>query len=181
VAQPQSGIDPTWRETLQLVTTATFESRFDHLYALAYRVAYRIIGSREEANDVAQESLARASARWPSVADHAEAWVATVAGRLAIDYWRARRRREAATLVAERRSDDQHLGERLDLVRGLRGLPRRQRQIVVLRYLADRSEADVAALLGCSVGTVKAHASRGLAALRTALEPARSDQGGGGQ
>ena len=48
----------------------------------------------------------------------------------------------------------------------LRKLPRRQREVVVLRYLADFSEADVAVALGCSVGTVKSQASRGLSALR---------------
>jgi DNA-directed RNA polymerase specialized sigma24 family protein len=56
----------------------------------------------------------------------------------------------------------------------LRGLSRRQREVVALRYLADLPETDVARALGCSVGTVKQHASRGLAALRAALGP-RSD------
>ena len=53
----------------------------------------------------------------------------------------------------------------------LRSLSRRQREVVALRYLADLPEADVARALGCSVGTVKQHASRGLAALRVALGP----------
>ena len=51
----------------------------------------------------------------------------------------------------------------------LRRLSRRQREVVAMRYLADLPEAEVAAALGCSVGTVKQHASRGLAALRAAL------------
>lgn len=59
---------------------------------------------------------------------------------------------------------------RLDLVEGLRRLPRRQREVVALRYLADVSEAETARLLGCSTGTVKTHAHRGLAALRLGLE-----------
>lgn len=58
---------------------------------------------------------------------------------------------------------------RVDLYRALVGLPRRQREVVVLRHLADFSEADVAAALGCSVDSVKTHASRGLAALRAVL------------
>ena len=48
-------------------------------------------------------------------------------------------------------------------------LPRRQREVVVLRHVADMSEADVAAALGCSIGSVKTHASRGLASLRAML------------
>ena len=61
---------------------------------------------------------------------------------------------------------------RLELARLLDGLPRRQREVLVLRYLADRSEADTARALGTSVGTVKRHAHRGLASLRTSLEAA---------
>jgi RNA polymerase sigma factor (sigma-70 family) len=59
----------------------------------------------------------------------------------------------------------------VDLVRALRALPRRQREVVALRYLADRPEAEVADLLGCSAGAVKQHAHRGLAALRARLAP----------
>jgi DNA-directed RNA polymerase specialized sigma24 family protein len=47
------------------------------------------------------------------------------------------------------------------------------RTVLVLRYWEDLSEADTAALLGCSVGSVKSQASRGLARLREALEPSR--------
>ena len=61
--------------------------------------------------------------------------------------------------------------QRAELVEVLRSLSRRQREVVALRYLADLPEADVARALGCSIGTVKQHASRGLAALRVALGP----------
>ncbi len=60
-------------------------------------------------------------------------------------------------------------GERVDLHRALAALPRRQRQVVLLRYVADLPEAAVATALRCSVGTVKSQASRGLAALRKTL------------
>ena len=55
-----------------------------------------------------------------------------------------------------------------DLHHALGRLSRRQREVLVLRFLADLPEADVAQALGCSVGSVKQHAARGLAALRTA-------------
>ena len=61
--------------------------------------------------------------------------------------------------------------DRMELVAHLARLPRRQREVVVLRYLADLPEATVAAALGCSTGTVKQHASRGLCALRIGLAP----------
>ena len=51
-------------------------------------------------------------------------------------------------------------------------LPTRQRDVLVLRYLADLTEADTAAALGVAIGTVKQHAHRGLAALRASLAPA---------
>ncbi|MBL1068151.1 SigE family RNA polymerase sigma factor [Streptomyces sp. 7-21] len=60
--------------------------------------------------------------------------------------------------------------ERDDLIQAMRGLQRRQREVLVLRYFADMSEAEVARTLGISAGSVKAYASRGIAALRTAME-----------
>jgi RNA polymerase sigma factor (sigma-70 family) len=53
----------------------------------------------------------------------------------------------------------------------LRGLPRRQREVLVLRYYLDLSEAEIADVLGISRGAVKSHASRGAAALRAVLGP----------
>lgn len=63
--------------------------------------------------------------------------------------------------------------ERADLIKAMRGLQRRQREVLVLRYFADMSEAEVASTLGISAGSVKAYGSRGIAALRTAMEAAR--------
>ena len=151
----------------------TFEERFDELYRLAYRVAFRVVGSREEAEDIAQESLVKTCMSWRKVAGYAEAFTAKVAGGRAIDSWRRQRRRpqpESATVSPD--SVDR-IGVRLELREALGQLPRRQREVVVLRYLADLPEADVAAALGCSAGTVKQHASRGLDALRARLGPTR--------
>ena len=148
---------------------ATFAAAFPDLFRLAYRVAYKILGDRGDAEDVAQESLARALVRWRALQNRPYGWVSHVASNLAIDRYR-KRRRGAAT---RDRPDhvDAFSAERSDLVRALQRLPRRQRQVVVLRYLADWSEADTAAQLGISPGSVKSHASRGLAALQAQLEP----------
>jgi RNA polymerase sigma-70 factor (ECF subfamily) len=151
----------------------TFDERFDALSAVAYRVAFRLLGNRGEAEEVAQEALARAYARWRTVAAHDEPWVARVAINLAIS--RTRRRRPTVvfdeTLDAVRRGDDAFAVERLALVAALRDLPARQRQVVALRYLADLPEADVASVLHISRGSVKQHAHRGLGRLREALAP----------
>ena len=151
-----------------------FEEAFPDLYRLAYRVSFRVLGDRGDAEDVAQEALAHAHLRWAHLREKPEGWVVTVATNLSID--RHRRRRRLSSLVNEPLAlVDVHMSERIDLARGLRRLPRRQREVVVLRYLADWSERDVALSLGVSAGAVKSHASRGLAALRQYLEAGRAE------
>ena len=152
-----------------------FDDAYPDLYRSAYRVAFRLLGGREEAADLAQEACARAYSRWNRVGglDSPEAWVARVAGNLAIDAQRRRQtaaRQNATNPAANLVAAVAPVGERVDLHRALLALPRRQRQVVLLRFVADLPEAAVAAALGCSVGTVKAHASRGLATLRSILE-----------
>ncbi|GAA5211862.1 SigE family RNA polymerase sigma factor [Streptomyces thinghirensis] len=60
--------------------------------------------------------------------------------------------------------------ERDSLIKAMKGLQRRQREVLVLRYFADMTEAQVAETLGISLGSVKAYGSRGIAALRVAME-----------
>lgn len=139
------------------------------LAVVAYRVAFRLTGVRADAEDVAQEAVARAVVRWGSVAGYAEAWVARVASNLALGLLRRRARRP---IESPSHAPDPFLDDRLDLASALRRLPRRQREVVVLRYLADLSERQVADRLGCSTGAVKTHASRGLASLRVHLDVA---------
>jgi RNA polymerase sigma-70 factor (sigma-E family) len=144
-----------------------FDDEFRELAALAYRVAYRIIGDRSVAEEIAQEALARAYQRWERISEYRQPWIARVAGNLAID---TLRRRKPAIDAPRQRDAEMMMIERLDLQRALLGLPKRQRDAVVLRYIADLSEADVARLLGCSPGTIKSHLSRGTARLRLALD-----------
>jgi RNA polymerase sigma-70 factor (sigma-E family) len=154
---------------------STFELAFEELYRLAYRVAFRILGDRGDSEDVAQETLARAMIRWEQLQERPEGWITRVAVNLAIDRTR-RRKRHLVSPATPIGIVDPHIGERGDLVSALRRLSRRQREVVVLRYLGDMSEAQVAAELGCSVGAVKSHGSRGLATLRRTLtEPPQGD------
>ena len=71
-----------------------------------------------------------------------------------------------------------HVDTRDQLARGVLQLPPRMRAVIVLRYFEDLSEAEVARILGCSVGSVKSQASRGLARLRTVLTADRAAVGG---
>jgi RNA polymerase sigma-70 factor (sigma-E family) len=145
-----------------------FDTAFPDLYRHAYRVAYRLVGP-QEAKDLAQEALARAYGHWGRVGDldQPAAWVSRVTTNLAFDFWRRRRvRRYSDDATATLPPVD---AERVDLYRALANLPRRQRQVIALRFLADQSEAATATALGCSLGAVKQHAARGLAALRAQL------------
>ena len=144
-----------------------FDAAFVALHRAAYRVAYKLLGDRAEAEDIAQEALARALVRWRKVEPYAVAWVSRVAANLSID--KVRKDRRTTEAGEERGRLDPDAAERMDLVRALRSLPRRQRDVVVLRYLVDQSEEHVAGTLGISAGSVKTHASRGLASLRLAL------------
>ncbi|MFI5053595.1 MAG: SigE family RNA polymerase sigma factor [Acidimicrobiia bacterium] len=147
-----------------------FEEAFEDLYLRAYGVAYQLVGRRSESEDIAQETLARAFVHWRKIRGYAEAWVVRVAGNLAIDSWRRTNRLDVSdtTNRPDPRSPEPS-GQRVDLHRALATLSRRQREVIVLRFLADLPEADVAKALGCSVGSVKQHASRGLATLRTTM------------
>ena len=121
---------------------------------------------------MAQEACARAYSRWSSVHEYAEPWCVRVASNLALDALRARARsaRRQEKLHAVPLHEGPGSDERLDLYAALSALPRRQREAVMLRYLGDQSEQQTAAALGCSVGSVKTHASRGLARLREVMQ-----------
>jgi RNA polymerase sigma factor (sigma-70 family) len=182
----------SWQEVVQVsqdgYASDEYEVAFARLYDRAYGVAYKLLGSRGEAEDIAQEALARAYLSWPKVHPYAEAWTVRVAGNLSIGSWRKSRRLVAmadpalATPVAGERGsghapDDDAVGaaaaaiasDHLELRRALATLSKRQREVVVLRHLAGFSERETAETLGCSTGSVKQHSSRGLAALRSQL------------
>jgi RNA polymerase sigma-70 factor (sigma-E family) len=144
-----------------------FEAEFDRLFGRAYAVARRLTGDASAAEDVAAEALTRTYVHWNRVRgfEHRDAWVAKVATNLAI---KASRRREG--LVAEVTPDpSDETTLRLALVDALGRLPRRQREAVALRYLADFSVDDVARALGVSAGTVKQSVHRALRTLRAQM------------
>jgi len=147
----------------------TYDDNFGPLYRIAFRVAYRILGDQAEAEDVAQETMAKAYSRWWRIRSDAARWVSRVSANGAIDAWRKRSKHDLTAEDLVRAHDGEPIIERLALVDALSRLSRRQREVVVLRYLAGYPEADVAEILDCSVGTVKTHASRGLRSLRSTM------------
>ena len=145
----------------------SFEGEFPRLLELALTTTTRLLRHRADAEDAAAEALARTAERWARVADlpYRDAWVQRVAANVAID--QLRRRRHAPEPAAEAVLDptDPLVG-RLEVTALLRGLPARQREVLVLRYVLDLSIEEVAAALGLSTNSVKTHTSRAIAALR---------------
>jgi len=146
-----------------------FEDEFDRLFGRAFSVARRLTGDTATAEDVAAEALMRTYVHWARVRrfEYPDAWVARVATNLAIKSMR-RGGVPAATVTADH-SDETAL--RLALVDALAHLPRRQREAVALRYLADLSIDEVAHTLGVSAGTVKQSVHRALRTLRDRVGP----------
>ena len=165
----------TWREgagvrTAEAARDEAFDAAFLVLFPRAFRLSYRLLGDRAAAEDAAAEALARAFADWKRVRElpYRDAWVLRVTSNIALDVLRERRLPVvSASAVSE--DEDTH-ALRVALWAALRALPRRQREIVVLRYVAGLTENEVAALLGLSLGTVKTHVTRGRAALRRAFD-----------
>jgi RNA polymerase sigma factor (sigma-70 family) len=151
------------------VTTSrdtSFEANFALLYPRAFALAYRMLGNRTAAEDIAAETMARALLRWDRLdPDRVPGWVLRVAANQAIDLMR----RKGRTLEVGVVDLEDSTTLRLALADALRKLPRRQREAVALRYLSDLSEADTAAALGISAGSVKTHLHRGLASLKSDL------------
>jgi RNA polymerase sigma factor (sigma-70 family) len=148
-----------------------FDEAFDALFGRAYRVARRILGDEAAAEDVAAEAMARAYAHWGKIAlqPWREGWVVRVASNLALDAVKKRSRLDDTVVDVGVEDDD--VVVRIALAEALALLPRRQREVVVLRHLGGLSEAECADALRVSTGAVKTHLHRGLAALRSRLGP----------
>jgi RNA polymerase sigma-70 factor (sigma-E family) len=134
------------------------------------RFGYALTGDWALAEDLLQTALAKAYPRWSRVLrDDPEAYVRKIMVNTWSSWWRRRWRGELPTRqLPEVAAPDSYAGvdSRQALRTALAQLPPRQRAVVVLRYHQDLSEAQVAELLGISVGTVKSQAARALASLR---------------
>jgi RNA polymerase sigma-70 factor (sigma-E family) len=145
------------------------------------RLAYGLTGDLGHAEDVAQAAFARAYAAWPRVvrAGNPDAYVRKIVVNENRNRFRKRRVSERLTdVIPERDALDAtgDLSDRSALMTALRALGPRQRAVVVLRYWLDLTEAETAATLNCSVGTVKSQASRALVTLRRSAELVDGDR-----
>ncbi|NPC97143.1 SigE family RNA polymerase sigma factor [Nocardioides sp. zg-DK7169] len=143
------------------------------------RTAYLLTHDHALAEDLLQTALAKAWFAWSRIESSPEAYVRRILVTTYSSWWRRRWNGEHATAELPEptgpaapdpsaATDTSH-----DLWTAMGRLPRRQRAVIVLRYVEDLTEAQTADLLGCSVGTVKSQASKALARLR--IDPALSE------
>lgn len=165
----------------QIATTdAAVEAQARRAATLALRTAAALIGSREEAGDVAQDVAVDVIRSLDSLRDPAafDAWVHRITVRHAMRHlkrWRGARRAEVPLALLPESEEPAHpggadpaalLATRAALAEAMAGLPARQRIALALRYVHDLSDKEIAAALECRVGTVHALLSRGRNRLR---------------
>ncbi len=161
------------RPTVSAAADPSFEDFVAASSARLFTLAMLLCGRhRAEAEDLLQGVLERAYRRWPRICrgGDPERYVRAMLVNASVDRWRRLRRRPEVLAGPDPDAavPDQSaaLADRDQLLRALARLPARQRAVIVLRYLEDLSEAQAAAVLGCSEGTVKSQSSRALARLR---------------
>ena len=161
-------------------TAASVEDLFRSEYRSLVRLAALLLDDRGAAEEVVQDAFVKLQLGWDRVRDHerAPAWLRSAVlngARSRLRHRGVRRRhlqvvpdeQESAAAGAER-SDEQRR-----MLAALRTLPARQREALVLKFYAELSEAETAAVMRVSAGSVKTHVHRGLAALEKLLEEER--------
>jgi RNA polymerase sigma-70 factor (sigma-E family) len=136
------------------------------------RTAWMLTGNQATAEDLVQTALAKTWTRWSRIErqDAPEAYVRRVMVSTFLTWNRRRWHAEIpVATVPDRATDGDAFGDadrRRSVFAALRALPRRQRAVIVLRFLEDLTEAQTAEALGCSVGTVKSQSAKALTRLR---------------
>lgn len=138
------------------------------------RYATALCGDTNEAEELVQSALVRVALRWPFVRDkdNPDGYVRRAIVHANLTLWSRLRSRETRMAeMPETGSNDPIAGiaDVITVRRAIAALPARQRAVLVLRYLEDRTELETADMLECSVGTVKSQTSKALAKLRLTL------------
>jgi RNA polymerase sigma-70 factor (sigma-E family) len=154
---------------------ATFEQFVSTCSATLLRSAYLLTGDHGQAEDLLQLTLLRTARRWQAARDSPQAYARRVLVNLSRDRKRRARRRVSEYPLDDATSfslADDHaevIVGRDAVIRALRRLPVRQREVVVLRFYLDLSVSETAAAIGSSEGTVKSYTARALARMRELL------------
>lgn len=151
-------------------STADFEAFFRTAFPKTVAVARRVTGDRAAAEDAALEAMAQAHLKWKRIG--AQPWREAYVLRVAVN--QALRRSRTAASPAQATASLDHADQVVvhqTLRVALLALPRRQREVIVLRHLVGLPETEVATLLGISHGSVKTHLRRGFSGLRKSVGP----------
>jgi len=142
-------------------------------WAVLFRAAYLITGDRHQAEELLQSALAKTYVSWHRIKSKqsADSYVRTTMFNTAASGWRKHRRERLTDSMPEIVSDGglAQADDRLALWAHIQALPPRMRATLVLRFYEDLTEAQTAAELGCSIGSVKSQTHRALARLREAV------------
>lgn len=179
-------------ERLLVVTTSEMaagpvaadrEAAMGELFAAHYAGLLRLavlLVDRATAEDVVQDAFARLYGRWRTLRDPERALpylrsCVLNGARSQLRHLKVVERHAPAGAPDAASAEDAAMAraEHDAVLVALDALPRRQREVLVLRYYLDLTEADIAETLGISPGSVKQHASRGIAALTRSLEAGR--------
>jgi RNA polymerase sigma-70 factor (sigma-E family) len=158
------------------VHEATFDDFVAARSRALLRTAYLLTHDHALAEDLLQTSLAKAWFAWKRIDGNPEPYVRRILVNTYASWWRRKWNGEHPTEELPEHPTEETGAEPTDLWRAMERLPRRQRAVVVLRYFEDLTEVQTAALLGCSVGTVKSQCSKALAKLR--IDPALAEAEG---
>nr|WP_055504424.1 SigE family RNA polymerase sigma factor [Nonomuraea pusilla] len=160
------------------------ESGFDKFVAeqadALLRYGYVLTGNPHDAADLVQETLLRVRGAWSKVRrkDNPNSYARITMARLHISIWRRRRREHLTADPPDRAGHEVFPFEQQQgLWEELASLPRRQRAVLVLRYYEQLTDAEIAKVLGISLGTVRSQASRGLDKLRSSLSSSPATHG----
>jgi RNA polymerase sigma-70 factor, ECF subfamily len=149
----------------------SFDLFYQEQYSGLVQLAFVLSGSRNGAEDIAQDALVAAWKRWSEL-EQPLAWTRRVVANLAVSIIR-RRIAEGRAMVRLAIGHGEPIAELpepdTDFWAAVRRLPTRQRQMVTLYYLADCSVAEIAVTLGCAEGTVRATLHKGRAGLARRL------------
>ncbi|WP_405061453.1 SigE family RNA polymerase sigma factor [Kribbella sp. NBC_01505] len=148
-----------------------FAEFVDGRFTALQRFGYLLTGEWHLAEDLVQTALTKVWFHRNSLrsANALESYTRTAMVNTSTQWWRRKWKGETPTEVLPEPAGDSQYGvvdDRDLLLRALATLPRRTRATLVLRYFEDLPEAEIATIMGCSIGTVKSNVSRGLAKLR---------------
>ncbi|MGC5341940.1 SigE family RNA polymerase sigma factor [Streptomyces sp. DT24] len=161
------------------MTVEEFEEFYARTVARLTGQLFVMLGDQHEAQDVVQEAFVKGWSRRRQLDrdGQPEAWIRTVAWRLAVSRWRGRRR---AADAWQRSGAAPHVEppgpETVALVEVLRELPPKQRRTLTLHYVCDLTVEQIASETGIAASTVKTHLGRGRATLARRLHDPRIEE-----